>query len=239
MNPAFHAAADVQAVPMLAAGDNIWILLAMAIIGGISTWLQNRNKSKEEQQTWSPEDDDAPASPRRNAAPPIPPSTTPQGSRELDWEAELKRILGEEPAPPAPTPPKLPPPIPQPPVAQPVATRIEYEQEEMEAQAARLAPMRESATAYARGGERTARGGSMQESAEALARAASIESAVTSRMQQVNAQTEKHTPDFGLPSGMGSGRTAGRAVSPWRNPAAARQAIIASVIFGKPKGLEN
>jgi len=230
---------DLDAVqPMFAAGDQIWVALAVLIIGAISSWLQNRNKPKEEQTPWSLEDEDQPPPVARQSAPPPIPQSAPGQPRpqELDWEQELKRLLGEEPAAPPPVPPPLPP---KPVAARVVIKQTEDDEDEMEVQAARLAPMRESAAAYARGGERTARGGSMQESSAAHARAGSIQSLVTARMQRVDDRTEKHTPDFGLPTVHGPATRATRAVSAWRNPAAARQAIVASVILGPPKGMEN
>jgi len=207
------AAADMlQPTVMFAATDNIWVALAMIIIGAISHWLQNRNKTEQEKQPWSVEDDEPPASYRQPAPPPVPPQ------RALELERELKRLLGE--AQPAPTPPPLPPPIVRrTPLPVRTAATDEDDEDALAAGAAQMAKMYESARAHER--------------------AAALQGAVDQRMKLVDQRTEKHVPEFGAlhPSVAQPGQA--RKPSPWRNRSAARQAMIGSIIFGPPKAMEN
>jgi hypothetical protein len=215
------AATDLlQPTGMFAASDNIWVALAMIIIGAISHWLQNRNKTEQEKQPWSVEDDAPPASYRQSAPPPVTPQARPLEQRERELESELRRLLGEEP--PARTPPPLPPPLPPPVVRRAPLIRtvvIEDDEDTLAAGAAQMGQMRESARAHDR--------------------AAALQGAVEQRMKAVNVRTEKHVPEFGAlhPSVAQPGQA--MKPSPWRNRSAARQAMIASIIFGPPKGTEN
>ncbi len=218
--------ATVELVPacgaMLAASDNIYVMLAMVIIAGISHWLQSRNKKSQEEQPWSMEDD-APPPLQRTAPPPLtsqPPPQSPQPQKEVDWEQELKRLLGEEPNP-APAP-AAPPPLP-PVIVRPVTSqRSTIDDEDEDALAAGAAKL-----------------GTLSESAKAHERVSSLQQGVEERFRRVDERTEKHTPEFGRSGPLPPARAVTLPVSPWRNRSAARQAIVASVIFGTPKGLSD
>lgn len=209
--------------PLFAVGlfDNPWIVAVIVIGGALANWIAKRRQEKEAGQ--QPESE----------APPLP--DKPQG--ELNLEEALRRLLGQESPPQQPVPPPIIPRTPPPrPPAQPDWQEEEYvrsEQEWMEElQGSRTGegettrptppPLRSTPTAPAR------------------PLAASIlpsdeQAQAAGRFAQLN-EAGRH-PATVVHAG-GGHSVAGTRTAHWRNPRNVRQAFVASLVFGPPKGLE-
>lgn len=208
--------------PLFAAGlfDQPWLVAIIVIVGALANWLAKRRQEKEAGR--QPE----------NQAPPLP--NQPQG--EFNLEETLRRLLGQEPPP---QPPVLPPiPRTSPPrlPAQPDWQEEEYgrpEQEwleevhgsrtgEGETTRPTPPPLRSTPTAPAR--------------PTATIILPSEEQAQARRFEQLN-EGGRH-PAIVVHAG-GGHSVAGTRTAHWRNPRSVRQAFVASLVFGAPKGLES
>jgi hypothetical protein len=80
----------------------------------------------------------------------------------------------------------------------------------------------------------------LSESAAAYTRATHMPSTVAARLQEVDDQTEKHGKPIVAPRPVRKSRALPSPVLALRgNPAAARRAFVASLVFGAPKSLEE
>jgi hypothetical protein len=205
--------------------DSPWLLALFILVGVLSNWLMKRRQEKE--------DADQPSG--------RPPPRPGQTEEEPDFEAALRRLLGEK------VPPRQPPVVPSPPPlprsADPSWSEAEvfepaWAEEGPEAQPAQPAafvppppPVQISApkpppvpavaaTVMSRGADRSP--------SEAQRRAARR---FTQRLQpggKAGAAT----------SGAQRRLPVGQRAEFWRDPGNAREAFVASLVFGPPKGLE-
>jgi hypothetical protein len=142
------------------------------------------------------------------------------------WEAELERILRGEPARPV-APPPLPPPPPLVTASRP-ATFGYNEDSDIESAPAPTAPLARLTEASS--------GRHLPD--QAYAGGASLHDQVAERMRSVNTRIQQHRPAEVASHTAQSAESA--AVRNWlRQPETARAAIVAAVIFGRPKALES
>ncbi len=210
--------------PLFAVGlfDNPWIVAILVIGGALANWIAKRRQEKEAGQQADSE------------APPLP--DKPPG--ELNLEETLRRLLGQETPPQQPVPPPIiPRTAPPRPPAPPEWQDEEYvrsEQEWMEeiqdsrAGAGEMPrptppPLRSPPTAPAR-------------PTATIILPSEEQAQAARRFEQLNEQG-RH-PASVVHAG-GGHSVAGTRTAHWRNPRNARQAFVASLVFGPPKGLET
>ena len=231
--------------PIFAAGnswESLLVVVGLVLISAISNWL-TKKRASEESETWPAEENSLPIPrPRPPAQPPIPRTApAPPPAKRLDWEDELRRLLGEDdPASPPPMPVPRPPPKTAPPALAPkqvklppapVVTRtpppfeipsvlqsIDVENSpnlELSHRDWELAQMEESRRAYQIGTR--------------------LPGQVAEQMRQADERVERHTA--GRRPRASSDNT--ELLAMLRQRHTARQAFIASLVFGPPKGFEG
>jgi hypothetical protein len=203
--------------------DNPWMVAILFIGGAIFNWLMKRRQEKEA------------GHPPEGEPPPVP--DKPKG--EFDLDEALRRLLDPD-APPKTTapPPILSRPLPARPSSPAGGQDEEYVQldrnwmensregraEAREATVPTPPPLRPPPVVLARAGVPPTAAG---EQSELAAR----------RFEQLN-EAGRH-PAMVVGHGRGRRSRAGsQAAGPWRSPRRARQAFVASLVFGPPKGLE-
>jgi hypothetical protein len=236
--PLILAMSGATSIPILGDIDKFWILVAIAIGSIIVEWLKKKKPPGEPGSTDEQESRRPTSSTTSRPAAPRPAATT-------DWEEELRRLLSGEPPvtkpPPVPTPQPTPapPPIrpvviqaPKPvPVPSPVTgappvvrtippplagTVMAEARKSVEVQ---LPTLKESVTAYQRAGHLQAQG---------------IE-----RLKHVAEMSERHVASAPAAHRTTVSPDAVRTIALIRNRNTVRQAIVAAMILGAPKGLEN
>lgn len=220
--------------------QGLFTFLIFILIAAVSTWMKNQNAR-------SRTDDSPPGDVK-------PPSQPGGGS----WEAELRRLLNEEqPPPPRPMPrpvqrpplatpqtsarPATPPvvikpvlvPRRPPPMPVPVPSAIETS-------AGQMAPMRESQQAYQRAqdlerGISTSELAPLDQSRRAYQRASQLDKTVAAHLDRVTGQPVLSTSVIRR----GISPEVTQVVGLFRNARSARQAIIAAVILGPPRSLDE
>ena len=200
----------------------IFFTLAVIMIWAFFDWLKKRGQSKEQGETRTA--GEVPRVPSRSrggeGASPAPPQST----RRTNWEEEMRRLLeGTGPAaPPAPVvvfEEPQPPPRAQMPRMMPAPPPLPVE--------ARPAPGQEGLPVHFSG---------LSTSMQAYERASHLDVKVAEHLSQISEQVRLH-----------SSRLKSKTISPdivrgvsfVRNPQNLRSALIASVILGSPKALEN
>lgn len=143
------------------------------------------------------------------------PAPSPSRPAQSSWEDELRRMLEEE-KPKHVAPPLLAPTMYKPATLRPSAT-VHHQEEGPSSPS--LAHLTQSATVYER--------------------AAALHERVAAHLHQVGQHTELHRPALPVAHTKQPSAEAEAAVALLRKPASARQAIIASIILGTPKSLEN
>ena len=227
---------------ILAITDNPWLVLAIVIISALTRWYQKRNQKDGQAEPWGGEDEENSRSQRTAGGGP----SAPNPNQPLNWEEELKRLL--EGKPPldstASTPPPLPPPIvrrvPPPPMPQKVSRESQGIDEESLASRESSSPWKD--TSLDSLPEPTKPLANLEHSTQAYQRATHLHETVAARMRHVDEQTEKHGKplaatrvlrrDIGSPD-------ARAVVALLRQPATARQALLASFVLAPPKALEG
>lgn len=223
---------------MVAAIDSFWVVVAIAIGSAIYNWLQKRNQALEDQESQSPPE---PSQPRSKPARTPPPA--PRQAKATSWEEELRRLLEGE-SPEAPPPPVIvfeerpPAAAPQPPAkARPVIEQAPP------APVRPLVTLAESAAAYQRAEQldkkveaQLGRVGSMAEAASALQKASGLDVAVAERMSKVTGQL---VAQAAVVQHRAVSTDVARVVAMFRDPRSARQAVLASLILGPPKALDQ
>ena len=219
--------------------ESIVTLLVFLGIGVISNWLKNRQQ------------------PDETGADPAPPlDQKPRPTKAAKWEEELRRILegGETESAPAPRPPPVivqekhrPAPSPRavapPPVPRPSRVTVPEVNEEDEGLPVHMPTLTESAQAYLRGStiddrvaERMRARGAMAEAAAAHQRASNIDVQAAGHLQHRAASVVHCSPQSRANANRPQIAQARALV---RQRQSLQSAIIASVILGPPKALEN
>lgn len=212
-------------MPLLAESwESLIAFVVILLLSGLTNWLRQRKglpPGEAEEET------DRPVPPRVRPRRPGAPEETPAPPPEFDLERELRRLFGEEeakpPAPPPPvevTPPKAPAP-PPPPLPRPGFGSLE----EAPAPARELAALAEAEQAYQRASAIDAEAQARLEAARARAEAA--KALATARRAAEAHRAAGPAPEV----------DAVRASL--RSPRTARQAVLASLVFGPPKALEE
>lgn len=218
---------------LFASLESILVFVAIVLISAVSNWLKQRQERKQAEA----QGESAPLRPR----PAIPnvfddQPKAPAAPRPLDWQEELRRLLeGDERkpvSPPSAASPQRTPPRPMPvfddespvkpdPVLAraggPVTVLVETESE----------------------GPSGSGPGRLQESAAAFLRGNQLGDAVESRLQAVASQVATARVSRALARSGNATETANRLKAQLRNPVAVRQAILAAVVLGPPRGLEQ
>lgn len=196
--------------------DSLLGTLVVLLIMAASSWIQ---KKAESQQRSKPPVRPRPPQPGGSSLPSQPP---PSPVRKLDWQEELRRMLEGDEAPPVQAPPVVareqqspaPPPIVIVPKPKPRPIPVAAESEE---------------------GPRVSR---LAESIAAYKKAQQLQDEAAARLEQTVEQTKLHKLRK-----VGRQREASKeiesAISLVRNPASVRKAVVASIVLGPPKGLEN
>jgi hypothetical protein len=194
-------------------------LAVIVLISILHSWWKQRQETRESMEDSDPM---AGQQPRRRV-PPRGLQPPPAPSKAASWEQELRRLLqGEEPAqqPPPPIITVAPPPLPE--VAAPRSASArgltEWQQAgEMQTELpARMPSLTQSAQAYLRGSQ--------------------LESKVAAHMHGAHQQTTKHLK---LDLKKETAPEIRQAIGLVRNRQSQRAAIIAGIILGQPKALEN
>ena len=235
MELAFSILGRTPGTPLLAALDTIWILLAIAIGSAVNEWLKKRRQAD---KTESPPMESDLPQPRGPTTQPTRRPALSRPSATSDWEEELRRLLGGEP-PVVKPPPVAPPPLrpviipepkpsspPRPVVAAPPAARTGPP------------PLAESRIVEAEK-QVEVQLPALQESVSAYQRASHLHEGVAEHLKRVEEMTEHHlgkVPTVRRPS---FSRETAQTISLIRNPRTARQAVVATLIFGMPKALER
>ncbi len=208
--------------------ENLLIILAFIVLSGLSSWLKKRGQGEEAEPRPGTERP-APRIPQGGAARPQSPPVPQQPPKQprFDWEAELRRLLeGESPEAPA-APPRVPPPIiveeqrPTPLVVRPMPER------EPRSPQTPLSPPTIRPT--------------VEPEVVPTVVLVSTPSAPPALEAKYRAQSAEYIlNELSRPTthGVAPSPEIANALSLLRSSRTARQAIIASLVFGPPKALE-
>jgi hypothetical protein len=214
--------------------DNLLIALVFVVIAALSNWLQRRAQSQQQPPAKKPQPMPRPSSPMAPPAraPAAPPPVNPRRSPlETALERELKRLLGEDlpAAPPPQRPVTRPAENDEPPVIlhrPPHLPRVPLPQVAAALPAPSLAPVAVPALAE------------LSQASSRFSQAKNLHESVAERLRKVDELTNRHAPQpVMIPARLvpSPSYTILQAV---RDPAAVRQAFVASLIFAPPKALE-
>jgi hypothetical protein len=189
----------MQMNTLIAAGlfENPWIIALIMIVAAIANWVAQRRQQKQQEKPLEEEDT-------------LSPSGKP--SEEFDVEATLRRLLGEEPVPPA-----APPPIHRPPPRPVESWSTEGDWTNVPTPPRFEPPPIVFAPPPA----------GNPETVEAIARQYDLQSMAAGRIVPV--VDRRHTRRSHAQTHHGWN---------WRNRQSVRQAFVASLVFSPPKGLE-
>jgi hypothetical protein len=213
-------------LPIFAAFDAFWVFVAIAIASAIFEWLKKKGKTGET-DSWS-EDEIGPSPPDRST------KQAPRAPKVSDWEAELRRLLGEAP-PSAPPPPVTPPPRP---VSTPRAVQLSPPPPLVQrpVPAAQIPVVR---SGLDREEEVQMRLRTFEKSKVAYQKASQLHGSVSEDLRKIDEQTERHVIRVTPVRRRGAVPEAALAVRLIRDPRTVRQAIVASMVLGPPKALES
>jgi hypothetical protein len=223
--------------PMLADLDKFWIFVAIAIGSIIVEWLKKRKQPGETDTSTDTSDLRHPATPTSSRQPAPPPGAT------SDWEEELRRLLGGEPPvarpPPIPTPQPSPPPI-RPVVIQTPRPALVPTSVSGAPPIVKSIPPTLAGTAMAEAEKRVeVQLPSLKESVTVYQRASHLQEQVIERLKHVEEMTERHAASAPTAHRPTVSADAVQTIALIRNRHMVRQAVIASLILGTPKSLEN
>jgi len=200
--------------------EKVILIIAIAVLSLLHSWWKKRNgQGDEDAVPW-------PTTPPRR--PPVgPPQNRPASappSQAANWEDELRRLMGEEPSRPAPPPvvvQQAPPPLPRTPALRPKPAQ-------------RPEPIadygREMETSF------PAQMPSLAHSAQAFQHTSNFETKATAHLQRADQQVVAH-PKFYMKRE--ASPEVRQAVSLVRNRQSQRAAILAGIILGPPKAMEE
>ena len=219
--------------------ESLLIAVVLIAISAISNWLKKKRASNDS-ETWPSEESTLPIPRSRPPARTSTPTASPAPAKRLDWEEELRRLLGEEepaPPPPVPTPrpqaSTAPPPVskpvklPPPPVVSQTLSTIEMPPV-LQSISVEDSPNLELS-------HREMQLARMDESRQSHQRAARVSGQVAEQMQRADEQVSRHTHARRL----SASTEAAQVVALLRHPRTARHAFVASLVFGPPKAFEN
>jgi hypothetical protein len=211
-------------MPLLAdSWESLIAFLVILLLSGLSNWLQRRKGRPPEPAEGEEAELPPPLRPlrrTRETGEPTPEPTPPEPTFEL--ERELRRLFGEEssPPPPPPEPAAAPPVLPAP--ASPTLS---------ESLEARPAPTRELAT--------------LAQAEEAYQRASALDELAQAKLEAARARAEAAKALAARRRAEAVARLQGRSpevealLTALRSPQTARQALLATFIFGPPKALDE
>lgn len=213
-------------VPMFGRIDTFWIVVAVVVISSVWEWLKKQRKTG---SGGSPSGGSEPFAPSPPAAAPRPAATS-------DWEEELRRLLGGES------------PVAGPQRAAPPPIRTTVIQEAKPVSTARptvaappmaRTPPPPSAETRITTVEKSVdvHPPALQESAAAYRRASHLQEEVAKHLKGVDEMTERHLAGTATVPARALSVEAVQTIALIRNPRTARQAVIASLIFGPPKAI--
>jgi hypothetical protein len=237
--PLILATSGAKSIPILGDIDNkFWIFVAIAIGSIIVEWLK---KKKPPGETGSTDE----AEPHRSttSTPSRPAASQPAATS--GWEEELRRLLGGEPPVARPPPVHTPQPTPVPPPIRPVV--IQAPRPVLVPSPVTGAPpvvrsipppLAETAKAEARKSVEIQLP-TLKGPITAYQRASHLQGHVIERSKHVDEMTERQLASVPTARHTSVSPDAVRSIALIRNRNTVRQAIVASLIFGAPKGLEN
>ena len=200
--------------------DQPWLVAVFIIVGLISNWLMKRRQEQEAARRPEGERPSAPEKPEE----------------EFDLEAAMRRLLGEPPSSqPAPPPPVIP-------GAQRPPPRADSRQPDAEELRSGQAWQEEAQEGWAEEGEQPRptppplRPPLVSQSPVGVTVPTEAQAQAARRFAQSHAAGDQRPAT--VVHGSGSRLHAGARAAYWRNPRNARQAFVASLVFGPPKGLE-
>ncbi|MBI2924316.1 MAG: hypothetical protein HYY24_01275 [Verrucomicrobia bacterium] len=233
--------------PILAAGDwtSIIALIVFVLFSALANWMKKRGSLTDTLETLGEEEEHPsqrppPRAAPRPAPPPLaanPPSAPPPTPKALGWEEELRRLLQGESAPAPPPPPviQVPPaparPIPTTPPPKPVHAPRPFV-------TPKPSPVLMPAAASEEEGPRHSIA-ELRESTAAYQRASHIDQLAGHHLRHADQRTEQPAPAPPTAHRSAPAAEITQTVALLRHPRTARQAIVASMVIGPPKGLEN
>ncbi len=211
----------LAAMPLLAdSWESLIAFVVIIVLSALSNWIKQRKG-----QPVEPPEEEPPGTPWRPA--PSHPETEKTPPAPFDLERELRRMFGEEPPPPQPPPPEI---VPAEPAAAPHPPPV-------------LAgfPPQTAAPSVAMPGEAVSPElAKLAEARAAMERAASLDEAALARLEAAKALTEQARAEAPQLHRMFRRAPEVTAVlEALRTPRTARQAILAAVILGPPKALDE
>ncbi len=202
--------------------EQLVIFLLFIVASIVSSIIQKKKKAEEEEAARREMERSLPGEPARPSPSPTPsqPPVVRWPRSAQDWQEQLRKML-EESAPPVIKPVIKPVVVPEkrPPQAgaKPIPVKVVLPAEKSEGEFESRSPLRESASAHQR--------------------AASLHARVEDRLRAVDARTAAARPNQPHRRGERSTHAVVRNIR--QRPAALREAFIASLIFSRPKSLEE
>src|SRR6266542_608546 len=231
------AVSDPMSAPILGVIDRIWIILAIVIGSVIIEWLKKRHPPGEPGST-----DEADSHRSTTTTVPRPAESRPAATS--DWEEELRRLLGGKPPVAKPPPVLTPQPTAVPPPIRPVVIQVPRPVPARSPVAGAptvvrsIPPLAGPAMA---GAEKSVEVQlpTLKESVTAYQRASHLQEQVIERLKHVEEMTERHLASVPTAHRPTVSSDAVRSIAMIRDRKSVRQAIVAGLILGTPKGLEN
>lgn len=200
--------------------DQPWLVAVFIIVGLISNWLMKRRQEQEAARRPEGERPSAPEKPEE----------------EFDLETAMRRLLGEPP-------PTQPPPPPVIPGAQKPPALTDARQSDAEALRSEQAWQEEPEEGWAEDGEQLRPATPPLRPPPVSTSLARVTGPTEAQAQAARRFAQSSAPGGGRSALVPQGRAALSAAEPrtayWRNARNARQAFVASLVFGSPKGLEQ
>jgi len=233
------AMSGATSAPLLGVIDKFWIFVAIAIGSIIVEWL---NKTKQPGNTDAAKDEGE-SLPSSGATPSRPAGSRPAATS--DWEEELRRLLGVKPPVDKPPPVSTSQPSPVPPPVRPVVIQAPRpvpspSPDTGAPPVVRSIPPPLAGTAMAEAEKSVdVQLPALKESLTAYQRASHLQEHVIERLKHVEEMTERHLASVPTAHRASVSTDAVRSIAFIRDRNTVRQAIVAGLIFGAPKGLEN
>ena len=195
--------------------DSPWVIVAFVVISGIANWLSKRRQEKQAGPPDHPADGEEPS----------PASRPPPG--EFNLEETLRRLMGEEPPPPAP--PLLPPALPGP-AEEPFPPQWTRKIETAAGKAAARQPANPSVPVI--------RPPIVMPSVSLATRAASQAVEQAERRFATLSEQARHPATVVTHTRQRHSRSGPRITSRWRDKSSVRRAFVASLVFAPPKSID-